>query len=122
MGVFDEEVALAKELIEENGQAIIIRRTGQAAAPDVDQPWKLGAPTDTDAPTLGVFLDYNRKEIDGEVIKQGDQKVLVPAQGLTIVPAVDDVLLRGAEIWSIINVNELNPNGQRILYTLQVRQ
>lgn len=122
MGTFDEEIALAKELIEENGQAITIRRTSQATAPDADVPWKQGAATDTDSPALGVFLDYNRKEIDGEVIKQGDQKVLVPAQDLAIVPQVDDVLLRGSEIWSIINVNELNPNGQRILYTLQVRQ
>ena len=125
MARFDSAVALAKRLIEKNGQAITLRSFTAAAAPDPAKPWEPGANTPVDATVNAVFLEYGLNYIDGTVVQTGDQKVLVPSTdtaGAAISPKLDGEVLRGAESWKIISLNPLNPNGQSIIYELQVRK
>lgn len=69
-----------------------------------------------------AFFGYNQHLIDGDVIRAGDQKVLIAAKGLPLVPNLNGRLERGTEKWSIVNIKPLNVNGEPIIYTLQVRQ
>lgn len=121
MGQFDSAIELADRLITKNGMPITLRHRTLAAAAS-DTPWEPGAATVTDTTVDGVFLNYNRKDVDGDVIKQGDQYVYIAAKNLSSVPSIDDLLIRDTEVWKIVNIEELRPNSQRILYTAQVRQ
>ena len=122
MARFDSAIALAKKLIKKNGQAVTLRGFTVGAAPDPAKPWKPGGNVAADQPIEAVFLDYEQRYIDGQTIRMGDQRVFMPASGLTSAPEVEGLVLRGSEQWKIITTKPLNPNGQQIMYELQVRQ
>lgn len=121
MARFDSAIALAKRLIAKNGQTVTLRGFEQVPG-DPDQPWKPGGNVAVDQPIEAVFLDYEQKYVDGTTIQAGDQRVFMPAEGLTSPPEREGMVLRGAEVWKIITVKPLNPNGQAIMYEIQVRQ
>jgi hypothetical protein len=122
MARFDSAIALAKKLIKKNGQAVTLRGFTAGAAPDPAKPWKPGGNVAADQTIVAVFLDYEQRYIDGQTIRTGDQRVFMPAEGLTAPPEVEDLVLRDLEVWKVVAVKPLNPNGQAILYELQVRQ
>lgn len=122
MARFDSAIALAKKLIKKNGQAVTLRGFTAGAAPDPTKPWKPGGNVAADQTIEAVFLDYEQRYIDGQTIRMGDQRVFMPAEGLTAPPEVEGLVLRGSEVWKVIAVKPLNPNGQAIMYELQVRQ
>lgn len=122
MARFDSAIALAKKLIKKNGQAVTLRGFTAGVAPDPAKPWKPGGNVAADQTIEAVFLDYEQRYIDGQTIRMGDQRVFMPAEGLTAPPEVEGLVLRGLEVWKVIAVKPLNPNGQAIMYELQVRQ
>lgn len=122
MARFDSAIALAEKLIKKNGQAVTLRGFTAGAAPDPAKPWKPGGNVAADQIIEAVFLDYEQRYIDGQTIRTGDQRVFMPAEGLTAPPEVEGLLLRDLEVWKVIAVKPLNPNGQAIMYELQVRQ
>ncbi len=122
MARFDSVIALAKKLIKKNGQLVTLRGFAVSPGTNPDQPWRPGEPAPADQPIEAVFLDYEQKYIDGETVRMGDQRVFMPAEGLTSPPEQNGQVLRGAEVWKIITIKPLNPNGQAIMYELQVRQ
>lgn len=123
MGLYDEEVALAYELIAESGDVVTLRSFATATPVDSTKPWRVGDPSKSDQTGVpAVFLNYQQKYIDGEVIKRGDKQVLIPAENLTAIPNIGDQLIQGSQVWTIKNIEPLSPSGQDILYTLQVRQ
>jgi hypothetical protein len=121
MGQYDSQIALAKKLIAKYGQKVTLK-IFTTTIPDPNSPWKPGAPGEALQEADGVFLRYEQSNIDGELIQSGDQKVLIPSEGLVIDPDVQGQVIRGSETWKIVKVSALNPNGQTILYTVQVRR
>jgi len=127
MARFDSAIALAKRLIAKNGETATLRSFTAAATPDPAKPWEPGANSAVDQTVYGVFLDYEQKYIDGTVVMSGDQKMFMPSTtsaggALTPEPDVDGLILRGTDEWKIIDAKPLNPNGQTIMFELQVRE
>ncbi len=122
MARFDSAIALAKKLIAKNGQMVTLRGYVEGDAADPDKPWRPGAAVPSNQPIEAVFLDYEQKYIDGETVRTGDQRVFIPAEGLSTPPDPRGTILRGSEVWKIIGLKPLNPNGQAIMYEAQVRQ
>ena len=125
MSAFYEEMAgVALELISEFGQTITMRDTvpGEydpvtgAQTPDVE----------VDQPAQAILQDYALQQAgmsyaEGTVIKQGDKKILVAAQGLTPPTLTTTVIADGAT-WTIVNVKEINPAGTPLVFELQGRR
>lgn len=122
MARFDNAIALAKKLIAKNGQLVTLRGYADAEPADPDKPWRPGPSTPSEQTIEAVFLDYEQKFIDGELVRTGDQRVFIPAEGLTAPPDARGTVLRGGEVWKIVGLKPLNPNGQAIMYEAQVRQ
>lgn len=132
MARFDSAIALAKRLITKNGQQVTLRTFTAGTPADSNKPWKPGTNVPVNQTAMAVFLDYSQSYITGfqslglqvgaEPIRAGDQRVFMPADGLTSPPTVEGLLLRGSETWKIMAVKPLNPNGQAIMYEMQVRQ
>lgn len=122
MARFDRAIALAKRLIAKNGQTVILRGFETTPGDDPDKPWKPGENVPRDQSIEAVFLDYEQRYIDGETIRTGDQRVFMPAEGLEVPPEQDGLIFRGTEAWKVVGIKPLNPNGQAILYEVQVRQ
>jgi len=125
VGVFDEEIESAVSQIQEKGQPATLRSFAKGVAADPSKPWEPGANVQTDETVNAVFLSYSQKYMDGSVIQAGDQQVLMPStntSGAAILPQIDGLVIRGGETWKIVGIKPLNPNGQSILFDLQIRQ
>ena len=121
MPVYTQQIATAKRLLAKYGQSVSVYSYSDNT-PDATKPWRTSAPTSSVQTGTAAFFDYDVKHIDGELIHVGDKKVLLAAKGLTSKPTPKGEIRVGADIWKIVNVNTLSPNGEDILYTLQVRQ
>lgn len=122
MAEYDSAIAMALRLITKKGQTATLRNFTAVAPADANKPWKPGVSTPVNQTPKMVFLDYEQKFIDGAVIKMGDQRVFIPASGLTAAPTVEGLILRGSEVWKIKAVKPLNPAGDPIMYEVQARQ
>ncbi len=84
-----------------------------------------GAGTVAEYDGTGVKLNYNQDDVDGTLIKQGDQQLLLsPLQrgGSPMpTPTTSDTVLIGAKVYTIANVIDLQPTDTSVLYTLQLR-
>jgi len=124
-----ESQADAAELIEEFGQTGAIRRT--VIVPPAN-PWEEAEEVITDYPVTLAILPMDERRIDGSLILTGDRQALMSLQGLSITPAVGDVLIFngafsgdsyvGGEAWTIRKLDTLAPAGVTVMYDAVVRR
>lgn len=128
MGVYDQDILTAKALIQEAGEISTIVRSAPGERPDPDlKPWEPVDATTAEYQVTAVWLNYRlvlsgSMNADGSLIKVGDKKVLVAAMDIDTITASDQIVRASGEVYKIENIKLLDPNGQRILYELQVRQ
>lgn len=69
----------------------------------------------------GVILPYSNGVVSmsNGLIQASDQKVLI---NISVAPAPTDRLTVGTNVYSIINVEAIEPAGINVLYKLQVRK
>lgn len=120
MGKYDEQILLAQTLLAEFGKTVTVRRFTANPAPLPEEPWRPAVSTPSDHPVVGCVFDYNAHQVDGTRVLLRDKRVIVAA--LDITPSPNDVLVDGTEVYAIVNVETLAPNGQEIIHTLQVRK
>jgi hypothetical protein len=121
MAFYDEMAVMALEMITEFGQPVTIRViTVGEYDPDTGT-----APPDiiTEQTAQGILLDFTGQEFQSNsLIKQGDKKLKIAAQGLAWVPDLLNKVIVQGRTWSIVPpLKEINPAGTPILYELQVR-
>lgn len=121
MAFYDEMAVTALEMITEFGQPVTISRTepgeydpelgGEAQGVTVEQI------------AQGILLDFTGQEFqNSSLIRQGDKKLKIAAQGLVWAPGLLDKVVVQGRTWSIVPpLKEVNPAGTPILYELQVR-
>ncbi len=109
--------ATAKRLIDANGRAISIVPRSLA---DPSKPW-LGTVDDTPVPAIGVFTEYNRRDIDGTKIQRSDQELSIAADGLAVDIENVDAVLDGATTWQVVDTTVVKPGPIVLVYKLQVR-
>ena len=121
MAFYDEMAVMALEMITEFGQPVTIR---SITVGDYD-PDTGSAPPDTitEQTARGILLDFTGQEFqNNSLIKQGDKKLKIAAQGLAWVPDLLNKVIAQGRTWSIVPpLKEINPAGTPILYELQVR-
>jgi hypothetical protein len=119
------QIALAKSLIARFGETSTYRRRVDGTPADPDKPWEPAAPTYTNTSVSAVWLDEEIARATGEVVGEAAQVVYVPASDLDgIAPdTARDLLVRAdGSVWTIVSVEPLNPNGEKILYLFRVRE
>ena len=121
MAFYEEMAIMALEMITDFGLPVTISK----AEPGEYDPETGGeSPGDTVKQTAqGILLDFTGQEFqNNSLIKQGDKKLKIAAQGLSWVPGLLDKVVAQGRTWSIVPpLKEVNPAGTPILYELQVR-
>ncbi|WP_016969350.1 hypothetical protein [Pseudomonas tolaasii] len=121
MAFYDEMAVMALEVITEFGQPVTISKT---------EPGEYDPETGGESPSAtveqtaqGILLDFTGVEFqNNSLIRQGDKKLKIAAQGLAWVPGLLDKVVAQGRTWSIVPpLKEVNPAGTPILYELQVR-
>lgn len=126
MAAFDGDIQTAKELITEFGEISKVRRV-TPGIPDPLAPHKPVPPTTVEVEVTAVWLNYNLQSsgelyVAGSLIKTGDKKVLVAALDITDITPSDSLIRSDGTVYKVVNAKLLDPNGQKILWTLQVEQ
>lgn len=69
----------------------------------------------------GITKNYKQADIaaSGSLIQGGDKQALIAA---TVKPLVGDTLQIMGEVWTIISINELSPQGVALMYYVQCRK
>jgi len=121
MAFYDEMAVMALEMITEFGQPVTISKTEQGEYDPETGGEAPGATVEQIA--QGILLDFTGLEFqNNSLIKQGDKKLKIAAQGLAWVPSLLDKVVTQGRTWSIVPpLKEVNPAGTPILYELQVR-
>lgn len=126
---YDEEMQVADELIRESGELATLRIFTTV---DGTEEWDQGEPAEQTQVAPMVFLNFKSQSntassgeryFNGTLIQQNDKKVLLAGLATDVVPNINGTLVRkdGTE-WKIVNVVTLDPNGQKVLHTMQVRR
>ncbi|MNL26978.1 hypothetical protein D3C87_1485420 [compost metagenome] len=121
MAFYDEMAVMALDMITEFGQPVTIRAiTVGEYDPDAGS-----APPDStkEQTAQSILLDFTGQEFqNNSLIKQGDKKLKIAAQGLEWVPDLLNKVIIQGRTWSIVPpLKEVSPAGTPILYELQVR-
>ena len=121
MAFYEEMAVMALEMITDFGQAVIISKT-EPGEYDPEQGGEAPGAT-VEQIAQGILLDFTGQELqNNSLIKQGDKKLKIAAQGLDWAPDLLNKVVVQGRIWSIIPpLKEINPAGTPILYELQVR-
>lgn len=121
MAFYDEMAVMALNMITEFGQPVIISKTEPGEYDPDNGGESPGATVEQIA--QGILLDFTGQEFqNNSLIRQGDKKLKVAAQGLEWVPDLLNKVIVQGRTWSIIPpLKEINPAGTPILYELQVR-
>lgn len=120
MAFYDEMADVALELITEFGQTVTLQRT-EAGEYD-PETGTTGDGVAQEQPAQGVLLDYQGIEFQNNTqIQQGDKKLKIAAKDLQWPPELANKAIIQGKAYSVINVNETNPAGTPLVYTLQVR-
>ncbi|AZF63783.1 hypothetical protein [Pseudomonas sp. LBUM920] len=121
MAFYDEMAVMALDMITEFGQPVTISKTEPA---EYDPETAGEAPGVTiEQAAQGILLDFTGQEFqNNSLIRQGDKKLKIAAQGLAWVPGLLDKVVAQGRTWAIVPpLKEVNPAGTPILYELQVR-
>ena len=114
---YAEIAAGALESISEAGQAVTLHRPGP---PGPFVPGQPVTPTVIDYPGTGALFGYKQRDIDGTLIKHGDQRLLLAPQ-IEVAPKTGDTVTVGAKVYNVVDIGIVAPAGVAVLYKLQLR-
>jgi hypothetical protein len=108
----------ARAVIEREGTEAILR----VIAPGVFDPATgQRESTSTDHPVMLVVSGYEGSLVDGELVREGDQRFVAAAEGLPVEPRAGDEILLGGETHRVVNVTTVRPGDVPILHVMQAR-
>ena len=126
--MYEDQVANALSLITAKGKAYVLREFVSGTPADPLKPWEPGAPdSESDAGIYGVKTQWTKRELDSG-IKRSDTKLLVAALGISgdittkMIIIDEDEEESLAVPFSIQDFELIDPNGEKILYILQLRR
>lgn len=119
MTFYAEMADVAVEMLAEFGQSVVLGSVTGTGAYD-PETGTVGN-TVTNHSGMGVALDYEQKDIDGTVVKQGDRRIYI-APDLGAVPKTGDTLtLADGAVLAVVNSKPLSPAGTLVLHEVQAR-
>ena len=118
MSFYSDIAATANELLSEFGSSMTLTRSEPGA---YDPSAGTAGSTETAFVVWGLQDNYAQTEIDGSLIRQGDQRVWLSAVGMGVMPRSGDTLTIGATTYNVIASRPVRPGAVIVLHDVQVR-
>ena len=119
MADFTSEKQDAYDMILENGTTVIIKKFTEGTYSPVSDSFSGATWTNYSHP--GLLSRYKQADIDGDNIKKGDMKILIPAHGLSVEVEEGDKIYVLSKNWLVIDPGTIQPSADAIIYKAQVR-
>jgi hypothetical protein len=113
----------SERIIASVGREVFIERNISTTDTDSAKPW-LGKTSNTERhKVLAAFVNFEEKDIDGTLVKMGDQQCLISPKGLCIEITTDDLIVDDYQetTWTIVAAKFQKPGDIVLIYNLQVR-
>jgi hypothetical protein len=113
----------AQELVEDFGRDVTLVKVSETPA-DPNAPWDGNTSAETTNTIAAVLFDYEKEDIDGELIRAGDQQAVTAELSDRGVDFQDYELLRDDEgqEWKIVDVDKIRPGPTTIAFLFQLRK
>lgn len=118
---YSNAAAMTLAQIADKGRAVTVRSPGATQGYNVATD-TYTAGTDVDVTAKALFTKFRAADIDGEMVKATDSRVLIAASALTDAPDTDDKIIDGSTHYNVMNVEIVKPGDTAALYILQVRK
>lgn len=124
--VYELASALVAENLALRGETSILRRKIDTPLADDAQPWRPSESFVQDAQISALWTEYRLDKIDGELVLEGDQSVLIGALALEDPVPLRDVLIRypgpNEQEWLLIRSRPIRRGTTDVCFELQVRR
>ena len=114
---YNRPAATAKRLLDRFGQAGSISRSTPGGYDPETGPT---APVELQSLCIVALLEFDNRQIDGELVKIGDRRALI-APDTAFEPDAGDVLTVGVEVVQVVRNSPLKPAGVFVLHDCIVR-
>lgn len=129
MALAERMQALAAKLIDKHGAAVVV--TMQSAFPltDAAKPWR-GSSDQTQVQVMAVQYPYSEEEAPDVNFRRGNSRFLIAESDLsgasqfTVMDLTQAMSItdNAGQIWSIEDVEVIQPGALRVLYQVRVRR
>jgi len=117
MSFYGNLAAVATKLLTDKGQSVVFTRKTTLIFDPVKGRNNVTTSTFSG---YGAAFDYNRSEIDGELVQRGDIRFLMEA--ITTAPALGDTCVIDSVTYRVMNVKPTSPGGTVVMYEVQLRK
>lgn len=123
MAEYDSARALATRLIDKKGRPIVVTRVNDAALPDADRPWDpADAKTRSNITVRGVIVPITRAKIDDTLVRVNDKIAYISAAAVNDFEiSLKDTITIAGTVHRIVEITDISPGEQKVLYILQLR-
>lgn len=113
--------AVALKQIADKGRDVTVLYAGndQVYNPATDT---FTAGTDIDVVAKALFTQFSKQDIDGELIKKTDKRVLIAGTALEDAPENNSKIVDGSVEYQVIKTETIQPGDTVVLYMIQVRR
>lgn len=114
--------ATAQRLIEANGRDVTLVKLSEVPA-DAAKPWRGTTDAPTEVTAKAVMRGYTKEEVDGDLIRRGDQEAIIAELSVPGQEIEEFELLRDDEDqeWRIMNVEKVRPGPLTLVFKAQLR-
>ena len=128
---YDGFVDLADRLIRKNGRAVSIRRDVGTTPIEAAKPWRGETTSYHNTGTFAVFdresafeqfvrLASGRETPVRSNVERSGFRAIIPAKGLSFVPALEHKLVDGSSVYEITKVEPIRPGDLPVAYLLEL--
>lgn len=116
MSFYSDLADIATDLLTEFGQVVTVTRKNNGVFDPATGITASAA--DTTFTGNAAIFDYIQSQIDGQNIEQGDKRALIDSANI---PLISDIVTTTDGDFNIVSVNKTGPNGEAVIYELQLR-
>lgn len=114
---YSRPAATAKRLLDRFGQAGAISRSTPGGYDPVTGPTD---PVEMQSPCTVALLEFDNRQVDGELVKIGDRRALI-APDVSFEPQAGDSLTVGSDVLQVVKNRPVSPAGVVVLHDCIVR-
>lgn len=109
--------AAAHRALSRYGRAVTLVRVETG---DYDPATSAAATYEHQYSGTGAVFAYAQREMDGDQVRTGDQRLLLSAEDVPV-PQTGDKVVIGSDTWSVVRCETLAPAGVPVIHTAQIR-
>lgn len=118
MSIYERLAATSRRLLEQFGTSAVLTRTTPGSYDPATGA--TGAATTTTYACYAARFDYAQHDIDGTLVRAGDQRIYLDVQD-TVMPRTGDTMTLGGRTYTVVTARAIDPALTAVLYEVQAR-